>query len=114
MSFEHEKATARRILAGIEDAVGTTTQTWHLVSEADPTLVYFLFSWIRAHYPSSHSDSDGVLGRLGELLTEHPEAARIAKKGAGDSLVAWFEEAHSYRQMSGPDFIELVVDKLEG
>lgn len=113
MAFELEKRNAQRILEGLEDARIGTRETFDLVCEADPTLVFFLFAWLRARYPSSHSASDGVLGRLGKLCTEHPEAARIARKGEADPVVAWFEEGHTYREFSANDFIELVVDKLE-
>ena len=113
MAFEHEKRTARRILEGLEYARLSTTETYHLVAEADPALVYFLFAWVRAHYPSSHSASDGVLGRLGALCTEHPKAARLARQGEADSIVAWFEEGHSYRDYDASAFVELIVDKLE-
>ncbi|MCP4867808.1 MAG: hypothetical protein GY898_03725 [Proteobacteria bacterium] len=113
MAFEHEKRTARAILAAIEDAQLNTANTWHLIEDADPTLVYFLFAWLRARYPASHPASDGVLGRLGALVTEFPAAARLAKKGEKDSLVPWFEEGHSYRDYSNQEFVELIVDKLE-
>jgi len=113
MAFEHEKQTAQRILSGLQDARLTTSQTASLVAEADPALVYFLFAWLRARYPSHHPDSDGVLGRLGALCTEFPSAAKRAHKGQADSIVAWFEEGHSYRDYTGAAFIELVVDKLE-
>ena len=114
MAHEYEKRTARRILEGIEDAKLNTDQTWDLIRDADPTLVFFLFAWLRAHYPSSHSASDGVLGRLGALATDHPKVATMAKAGETDSVVAWFQEAHSYRDFQSREFIDLVVDKLEG
>ncbi|MCO4774177.1 MAG: hypothetical protein KDA24_29370 [Deltaproteobacteria bacterium] len=113
MAFEHEKQTAQRILSGLEDARLSTFQTSELVEEADPALVYFLFAWLRSKYPSHHPASDGVLGRLGALCTEHPSAARKAHKGQKDSIVAWFEEGHSYRDFTSSEFISLVVDKLE-
>ncbi len=113
MAFELIKQHARRILEGLEDSKGTTAQTFHLVKEADPTLVFFLFAWLRGRYPSSNSMSDGVLGRLRKLVTEHPEAARIARAGEKDAVVAWFQETHSYKDFRSADFIELVVDKLE-
>ncbi len=114
MSFETEKREARAILAAIEDSGPTPAQTFRLMQDADPALVHFVFAWLRAHYPSSHPSSDGVLGRLGALVTEHPAAAKMARKGAEDSLVAWFEESHSYRELDADTFIDLVVEKLEG
>lgn len=113
MAFEHEKRTARRMLAAIEDGGTSTYDAWQLFAYADPTLIHFIFAWLRAHYPSSNSMSDGVLGRLGALCTAHPKAARLAKQGEADSLVAWFEEGHAYRDLSADAFIDLIVDKLE-
>ena len=114
MAFEQQKQDARSILSGLEDGTSNAKRIFDLVREADPTLVYFLFAWLRAHYPSTHPSGDGVLGRLAELCTEHPRAARMARDGEADSIVAWFEEGHSYHDYTGPEFIELIVDKLEG
>ena len=114
MAFELEKAAARRLLGALEDGTLGTTDTFRLVEEADPTLVYFVFAWLRAWYPPSHPASDGVLGRLGELCSRYPKAARIAKEGQGDAIVAWFEDAYGYRDLRAAEFVELVVEKLEG
>ena len=114
MAFTQEKRAARRLLAALEDGRLNTRDTYHLVSEADETLVYFIFSWLRAWYPPSHPASDGVLGRVGALCTQYPKAARMAKAGQGDPLVAWFEEEHGYRALRADAFIELIVEKLEG
>lgn len=113
MAFEYEKRTARRILAGIEDGRLSTYETYDLASDADPALMYLIFAWLRAQYPSSNSLSDGVLGRLGALCTEHPAIARKAKAGESDSVVAWFEESHRYRDHNADAFIDLIVEKLE-
>jgi hypothetical protein len=114
MAFETEKRTAQSILSAIEDGGSSSDSMMRLIVEQDPALIHLLFSWIRAHYPSSHSASDGVLGRLGELVTEHPKAARMARTGSTDFIVAWFEETHTYRELAGPQFIDLIVEKLEG
>lgn len=114
MAFDHEKRTARRLLGGIEDGRLSTADVWHMVNDADPTLVYFIFSWIRAWYPAHHPAADGVLGRLTDLLTRYPKSARIAKAGAADPLVTWFEDDHGYRDFRADEFISLIVEKLEG
>ena len=36
------------------------------------------------------------------------------REGESDPVVAWFEEVHSYRELTGSEFIALVVEKLEG
>ena len=84
MAFNMEKAAAQRLLGALEDGRLGATDTFHLVEEADPTLVYFVFAWLRAWYPSSHSASDGVLGRIGELCSRYPKAARMAQDGKDD------------------------------
>jgi hypothetical protein len=114
MAFDMEKAEAQRLLGAIEDGTLGAADTFYLVEKADPTLVYFVFSWLRASYPPSHSASDGVLGRLGELCSQYPKAAKIAKEGKGDALVEWFEDAYGYRDFQAAEFIDLVVEKLEG
>ena len=114
MAFNMEKAEARRLLGALEDGTLGASDTFHLVEEADPTLVYFVFAWLRAWYPPSHPASDAVLGRLGELCSRYPKAARMAKDGKEDALVEWFEDAYGYRDFQAAEFIDLVVEKLEG
>ena len=114
MTFDTEKRAAARLLSAIDDGTLDASDTFYVLKDADPTLVYFIFSWLRASYPASHPASDAILGRLGELCTKFPEAARMASKGAADPLVEWFEDAYSYRDLSAHEFIDLVVEKLEG
>ncbi len=114
MAFQQEKQAALRILSAIEDGNLKVAETFYLLEEADPTLVYFIFAWIRAWYPSSHPAADGVLGRLSDLCTQYPKAARMAKEGESDSLVTWFEDQFGYRDLRNHEFIDLVVEKLEG
>ena len=114
MAFEQEKQAAARILSAIEDGTHDALQTFHLIADADPTLVYLIFAWIRAWYPSSHSAADGVLGRLTELCAKHPTVTQMAKEGESDSLVAWFEDEYNYRDLPAAEFVDLVVEKLEG
>ncbi len=114
MAFDHEKRVARRLLGALEDGTLNATDTFHIVGSADPTLIHFIFAWLRAWYPASHPAADAVLGRLGTLCTRYPKAARMAKEGAADALVEWFEESYSYRDLRAAEFIDLIVEKLEG
>lgn len=114
MAFNMEKAAALRLLGALDDGRLGATDTFCLVEQADPTLVYFVFTWLRATYPPSHPASDAVLGRLGELCSRYPKAARMAKEGKEDALVQWFEDAYSYRDFRAAEFIDMVVEKLEG
>ena len=114
MAFDNEKREARRLLGAIDDGTHNASDTFYMVKDADPTLIYFVFAWLRASYPASHPAADAILGRLGELCTKHPEAARMATKGGEDSIVEWFEDAYTYREFTADEFIELIVEKLEG
>ncbi|MFT6396470.1 MAG: hypothetical protein ACJAYU_001213 [Bradymonadia bacterium] len=114
MAFDEEKRAARSLLAAIEDGTTSTSDTYYQLKDADPTLVYFIFTWIRATYPPSHPAAGGVLGRLGDLCTKYPDAARIAASGKADSVVDWFEDAYEYREYGSAEFVDLIVEKLEG
>jgi hypothetical protein len=114
MSFAHEKRAAARLLAALEDGNLSTDDTRPLAEEADPALIYLIFSWLRARYPASHSASDGVLGRVIALCNASSVVGRKAKKGESDPIVGWFEEAYSYQEVDRDTFVSLVVEKLEG
>jgi len=114
MAFSIEKAEAQRLLGALEDAKLGASDTFRLVEKADPALVYFVFTWLRARYPSSHPASDAVLGRMGELCSRYPKAARMAQDGKEDPIVEWFEDAYNYRDFRAAEFIDMVVEKLEG
>lgn len=114
MAFDEEKRVARRLLAAIEDGSTSTSDAYYQLKDADPTLVYFVFTWIRANYPPNHPAAAGVLGRLAELCQKYPDAPRIAASGKDDPIVEWFEDAYEYREYRASEFVELIVEKLEG
>ena len=84
-----------------------------LVDDADPTLVYLIFTWLRAHYKPSHPASDAVLGRVVEI-SNHASIAAKMKEGQTDPVVEWFEDGYSYKDLGSKEFITLIVEKLEG
>ncbi len=92
--------------------MGTSTAAQR-IEEADPALVYFIFTWLRARYGRDHPAAEGVIGRLVEL-TGHRAVKAQMSEGKQDSIVAWFEEEYSYRDFAAEAFIELIVEKLEG
>jgi hypothetical protein len=114
LAFSHEKQAARYLISAIEDGKLSTAQASRAFEDADPALVHFVFAWLRAWYPPSHPAADAVLGRLGQLVSQHPAAARLAKEGQQDAIVAWFEDAYSYRDLRADEFVDLIVEKLEG
>jgi hypothetical protein len=114
MPFQQEKRNARRILAGLEDGTLRPAELRASVREADPTLIYFIVRWIRAHYPATHPAAEGVLGRLVELSADNPSLAAQLKEGGEDTIVDWFEDTYEYGDLPAGQFIDLIVEKLEG
>ena len=114
MEFAHEKRTARHMLSALEDGSQSIEDMRGLYEEADPALVYLLFGWLRDRYPASHGASVGVLGRIVGLCQASSVVAKAARTGEKDAIAQWFEETHSYREMERDDFIDLIVEKLEG
>lgn len=89
------------------------SESSNLLRDADETLVYFIFTWLRERYPSHHPAADAVLSRIGEICRQHPGVTGQIKAGESDAVVAWFQDAYQYRDLDAREFIALVVDKLE-
>lgn len=113
MSFEHEKQSALRILEGIELGTMESGETHSHLRDADPTLIYFMFKWLRKRY-HEHEAAEGVLGRLSDVCNEYRDLTRRAKEGEDDPVVGWFEGSYKYKDLTAEEFIELIVEKLEG
>ncbi len=114
MAFELEQREALHLLSGIENGSIRTSEAAHLIGQADPALVYLILTWIRSRYGGDHPAAEGVLGRLVELTSKHAAVAAKMREGKADSIVAWFEEEHAYRDFGDLEFIALIVEKLEG
>ena len=113
MAFEQQKAAAFRILSGIEEGTMSASQSYDLVEDADPALIYLLFTWLRRRY-ADDPNADAVVGRLLAVLDRNASVALKMKEGQSDPVVQWFEEEHSYREFGAEDFVDVVVEKLEG
>jgi hypothetical protein len=112
MALEQEQRAALRILEGIEEGVLSAADSLALVEDADPALVYLIFTWLRKRY-SDHVNSDAVIGRL-VAISSRGSVAKKMKEGQADAVAQWFEESYSYRELAAKDFIELIIEKLEG
>jgi hypothetical protein len=113
MAFEQEQRAALRILEGIEEGTMSAAESFELVDNADPTLVYLIFTWLRKRY-AQHPNSDAVIGRVVAISDHYPSVAEKMKEGQADPVVEWFEDSYSYRDLDAKQFIELIVEKLEG
>ncbi len=114
LAFEEEKHAALTLLQGIEQGLMAPDQSYELLNEADPTLVHLIFKWLKKHYHRDHEQADEVRARVSELLNGYRSLTRKIKEGEADSVVDWFEGTHKYRDLSAEDFIDIVVEKLEG
>ena len=114
VAFEQEQREALRLLEGIENGTLQAAVTGTLIDEADPALVYLIFTWLRSRYGADHPAAEGVIGRLVALTNGYNTVKAKMREGKSDPIVAWFEEVHSYREFTGSEFIALVVEKLEG
>lgn len=114
MAFAQEQREALHLLHGIENGTLSTVDAAHLIGEADPALVYFIITWLRSRYGADHPAAEGVLGRIVELTNGHPSVQAKMREGKADPVVTWFEEEHTYRMLGDMEFIELIVEKLEG
>ena len=90
----------------------SASDSFALVDDADPALVYLIFTWIRKRY-ADHPNSDAVIGRM-VAVSDRPSVAHKMKEGQADPVVEWFEDGYSYRDLDKKKFIELIVEKLEG
>lgn len=113
MAFEREQREALHLLQGIENGTLNATSAGMLIDEADPALVYFIITWLRNRYGGDHPAAEGVIGRIVELTSKNSAVKNKMREGKADSIVDWFEDAHSYRDFSATEFIALIVDKLE-
>jgi len=113
MSFEEEKQSALSILEGIELGTMTAEESHELLKDADPTLVYFIFKWIRKRY-RDHEEAAMVMGRLNDIRNGYRSITRTAKAAEDDPIVQWFEGEHAYKDLEGAEFIDIIVEKLEG
>jgi len=88
-------------------------ESYHELRDADPALVHLIFRWLRKRY-RDHEAAEGVLGRLAEVCNAHRDITRHAKAGQDDPVVHWFEGAYKYKDLEATEFIDLIVEKLEG
>ena len=114
MAFAQEKRDALYLLEGIENGTLPTTEAAYRIEEADPALAYFIITWLRHRYGGDHPAAEGVIGRVVDITSNHAGVKAQLKEGKADSIVEWFEDEYGYRDFSASDFIDLIVDKLEG
>lgn len=114
MAFEREQREALTLLRDLESGALRGDAAAHRLGSVDPALIHFIFTWLRHRYGGDHPAAAGVIGRLVEITQGNNRVEALIREGRADPVVAWFEEAHEYRDLRAEEFIELIVEKLEG
>ena len=114
LAFEEEKRHALTLLRGIELGEMSAAESNAALQDADPTLVYFIFKYLKKHYHRDHDMHEVVRARLGDVRNNYRALTRRAKSGEEDPVVEWFEGTHRYSELTSTEFIDIIVDKLEG
>ncbi|TPV96907.1 MAG: hypothetical protein B7733_02350 [Myxococcales bacterium FL481] len=112
--FADEKRAAFEALCGIVTGAAAPEESYAQLDPADPTLVYFIFKWIKKYYHRDHPDNAVVRSNLSAVTNQYRSLTRKAKDGENDPIVEWFEGTYRYREMSAGELIDVVVEKLEG
>ncbi|PRP90690.1 hypothetical protein ENSA5_62360 [Enhygromyxa salina] len=112
--FAREKRETLVLLRGIVQGLADPAESDRKLEAADPTLVYFLFRWIKKYYHRDQEGADIVRARLREVTNANRGLTRKAKDGEVDPIVEWFEGNYRYRELSAEQLVDIVVEKLEG
>jgi len=105
-----------RLLNGIENGTLSASDAYTIADQRDPTLVYFVFRYLREKYAPGRPESAGVLKRLLELTGTYDDLMKKTKAAEKDPLKEWFDDSHNMREFfASPDgFVQMIVDKIEG
>ena len=115
MDTTTDKREAGRLLAGLENGGLPAADAVVLAESLDPVLVYLIVRFLRETYPASDPAASSVLERVVELTSDHATIIKKCRDGEQDSVSEWFADEHEFGSFRGrgPEFIDLIVDKLE-
>jgi hypothetical protein len=104
------KSEAESFLNGVIEAKLEPQKAYAIIEEMEDVLVYLLMQYLR----EKHAHDHGVLERLLHLTQHFPDLIMKCKRGEKDSLVEWFKDTYNPRSLGVEEFVEIVVEKLEG
>ena len=64
MAFDKEQRAALEILESIENGTTSAAGSFHLIEHADPTLIYFIFEWLKQSYAGHPAAREAFSGPL--------------------------------------------------
>ena len=105
-----------RLLIGIEEGTLPSSDCYNIIAQLDEVLVSLVVRYLRKKYPPTRPEAAGVVGRLVDLTGTYPIVVKKVKDGEDDPISEWFDDTYAFRDFySTPEeFIELIVNKLEG
>lgn len=115
-SATSERNETLRLIRGIENGNLPFNDAYQIASKLDPVLVYFAMRYLRERHPPTNPASSGVVERLVELTSTYADLVQLARKGEKDVMREWFDDTHTVREFFDreQEFVDLIVDKLEG
>lgn len=104
-----------RVLKAIDEGGLPPADVYAIVRDFDPLYTYFLMRYLREKNPINEYSSGGG-ERLLALVGTYDDLGKLLKSPPKDSLIEWFDDSHSMQEFfNDPDqFVQLIVDKLEG
>ncbi len=114
--INNEKREGLRLLQGIENGNLSAADAFNIADKRDPVLVYFVMRYLREKYPAANGNSQGVITRLVEITSTYSDLVKKTKTAEKDPMREWFDDTYAMREFFGKEgeFVELIVEKLEG
>ncbi len=108
------KDSATHFIEKLDAGQLAVTDAYNSVKAMDPLLAYFVLRFLKEKY--GRDAGSGGAKTLMELLSTYPDVAKLTRVSEDEPMKEWFDDSYSMRQYFGKpsEFIELIVDKLEG
>lgn len=106
------KRDAASFLEVFTDGRKEIDQATNLLDNMDQTLGYFLVRFLREN---RRVCGDGTRSRLVQFAQDNPKVAKIMRQPPDEPLAEWFDSSYTMNDFSSTqEFIDLIVDKIEG
>jgi hypothetical protein len=104
-----------RVIDAIDSGGLPAADVYSIMRDFDPLYSYFILYYLREKNQIDEYQSGGGQ-RLLQLVGAYDDLARLLRETPKDSMVEWFHDSYNIKQFfSRPkDFVNLIVDKLEG
>lgn len=106
------KRKVDRFMDAIEGGIIPLEEAFNIAEEQDPLLLYFMLRYLKEMYGK---DQQGPGGRLLQFLSSYPSIAKLALPPKNEPMLEWFNDSYTVHSFKSRDeYLELIIDKLEG